>query len=98
MKDDSYYDIDLIINFLNTEKLKSGDFISGWRLRYFIEHIGDISRKEAVARRYKALRKRITKDVEEAVGFLISAGKAETQDCVNFVCDMDKFFKELENE
>ena len=98
MKDSSYYDIDLIINFLNAEKLKSGDFISGWRLRYFIEHIGEISRKEAVARRYKALRKRMTKDVEEAVDLLISVGKAETKDGANFVINMDKFFKELENE
>ena len=98
MKDNSCYDIDLIINFLNTEKLKSGDFISGWRLRYFIEHIGEISRKEAVARRYKALRRRMTKDVEEAVDILISAGKAETKDGANFVLNMDKFFEELENE
>ena len=98
MKDDGYYNIDLIVNYLNAEKIKGGDFISGWRLRYFIEHIGEISRKEAVERRYKALRKRMTKDIEEAVGILISAGKAETQDCTNFVCDMDKFFWELENE
>ena len=98
MKDNSYYDIDLIINFLNAEKLKSGDLVSGWSLRYFIEHIGEISRQEAMERRYKALRKRMTKDVEEAVDLLISVGKAETKDGANFVINMDKFFKELENE
>lgn len=98
MKDGSYYDVDLIVNFLNAEKLKSGDLISGLSLRYFIEHIGEFNRREAMARRYKALRRRMTKDVEEAVGILISAGKAETKDGANFVLNMDKFFEELENE
>ena len=40
----------------------------------------------------------MTKDVEEAVDILISAGKAETKDGANFVLNMDKFFEELENE
>ena len=94
MKDNSYYNIDLIIKFLQKEKENYGDFIDGFRLTYFIEHIGEISLEEARERRYEALSKRIGSDIKEAISILV-ANKNENVDINNAV---NQFLEGLKNE
>ena len=94
MKDNSYYNIDLIINFLQKEKENYGDFIDGFRLTYFIEHIGEISLEEARKRRYEAISKRIGSDIKEAISILVAC-KNENVDINNAV---NQFLEGLKNE
>ena len=94
MKDNSYYNIDLIINFLQKEKENQGDFIDGFRLTYLIEHIGEISFEEARKRRYEALIKRIGSDIKETISILVAC-KEENVDINNSV---NQFLERLKNE
>lgn len=92
MKDNSYYNIDLIIGFLENEKVKHGDYIDGWSLNYFIaKYGGEISEKEVRKQRYKQLRSRMTMDIREACDL---AG-AETMEKENLVNRLDKIFSEM---
>ena len=92
MKDNSYYNIDLIINFLQKEKENHGDFIEGFRLTYFIEHIGEISFEEAREMRYEALIKRIGSDIKEAISILAVSKNVDTNNSVS------QFLERLKNE
>ena len=84
MKDNSYYNIDLIIKSLQKEKENHGNFIEGFQLAYLIEHIEEISFQEARERRYEALSKRIGSDIKEVISILV-ASKNEDVDINNSV-------------
>ena len=90
MKDDTYYDIDLIIETLKEEKEES-DFISGYGIRFILDHIAGFSKREVDKRRYKKLRSRMTMDIREACDL---AG-AETMEKENLVNRLDKIFSEM---
>ena len=90
MKDDTYYDIDLIIETLKEEKEES-DFISGYGIRFIIDHIAGFSKREVDKRRYKKLRSRMTQDIREACD-LMGSETGEKENLVNY---LDKIFAEM---
>ena len=92
MKDNEYYSIDLIVNFLQNEKEAHGNYIDGWTLNLFIEkYCFGFNKKEVDERRYKQLRTRMTQDIREACD-LMGAETGEKENLVNY---LDKIFSEM---